>query len=90
MQGAAAMDHPKVSRFDLSETVREFVNLAVSVRVIDAADVLALGLSGLCESEVVHEVLDASHANRHTPSGREAHAQLCELGNRVLARAAGR
>jgi hypothetical protein len=86
-----------LDRFDLSDGLKNLVNAAVRLDVIDAVEVLCLGsafanAAGAAEMQRAEDlaadmVMACAFANRHGALGRSKHAELCQL-NDVRAAAA--
>lgn len=70
------------NRFDIDTTVKDLLSTAVLYRILDGADILALGINQ-GESDdwedyenLVQFVCDAAFAARHMDGGKEAHAAV--------------
>lgn len=72
----------RCNRFDIDTTIKDLICTAVFYKVLDAADILALGINQ-GESEdwedyenLVQFVCDAAFAARHGEGGAQAHAAV--------------
>jgi len=71
-----------VNRFDLHPIVRNAINEAVRLRVIDAVGAWELGIEhGGNGTAILESLTDISFNDRHSPSGRKKHAAMCELND---------
>lgn len=71
-----------MTRFEMPDEVRNALNVAVKLRVIDAAEAYAMATEhGSNFKVVMEELVYAAYVSRHDESGREAHAALCEIND---------
>lgn len=67
-----------MTRFDIPAAVQNVLNVASQHRVLDAADLVALGATHRNNwRALLAEVVDASFSGHHDPRGRKAHAAVC-------------
>ena len=83
-----------MDRFNFAKPMRDFINAAVGMDVIDAIDVLAIALDhtprpgevgwqSFLESRLVHEILEAAFNNRHSMEGVARHKVLCTMRDQM-------
>jgi hypothetical protein len=66
-------------RFQMPRVMREFLNVAIKTRTVDAASVWALALNhGSDFTAMRNEIMDYAFADRHT-SGK--HSEMCKIND---------
>jgi hypothetical protein len=83
-----------MDRFNFDKPMRDFINAAVGMEVVDAVDILAIALDYAVqpgevgwqewlESRLVHEILEAAFNNRHSMEGVARHKVLCTMRDQM-------